>query len=64
MDELENFEDCNCEFNGYSSTIQEMAKQIVNSFVEKNFTIHNAKSVLRACEILLEFNSTITLKDF
>jgi hypothetical protein len=64
MDDLENFENCNCEFNGYPSAIQEMAKQIVKSFAEKNFTIHDAKSALRASEILLEFNSTITLKDF
>lgn len=53
---IENVETCKDEFDNYPLEVQKKAKQIVKSLYGNSFTIHDAKTVLRCCEILLEFN--------
>lgn len=42
--------------------VKEVAKRIVKDLVQKDFTIHDAKSALHACEIYLECNCNLKSK--
>ena len=43
-----------------SDRVKEMAKQIRKDLAQKSLTIHDAKSVLRACEIYMECNCQVS----
>jgi hypothetical protein len=55
-EKIEDFDKCKLEFEFCPEEIKEMARRIVKDFSDKKFSIHDAKTVLHSCEILMEFN--------
>lgn len=47
------------EWKSMSNETKEMARKIIKSFAEKGFSICDAKEVLHACEVYVDFNSKI-----
>jgi phosphate uptake regulator len=47
------------ELDDMSDRVKEMAKQTMKDLAKKSVTIHDAKSVLRACEIYMECNCQV-----
>lgn len=54
-------EKLSCEWDDNTEEVKEMARQIAKTFCEKGLTVCAAKEVLCACEIYVEFNSTVSL---